>query len=82
MAADPIAVRTYKHLTISEKRAAQRALDDVRKAMGQLGSYGVDEPSLALGEAQRLALHVAEVVRHLSALAALREVEFLVEEER
>jgi hypothetical protein len=78
-APDPLAVRGYNAEAKRRRTNAERALSEATKKVERLRELlmGDGDPGLALGEAQRLGVDVAELVVHLAGLAALHDVEFL-----
>jgi len=74
---DPLAVRAYRLLVESTEKDAGRALREIHKHVDSIDQASHGDPASALSEAQHLAVSVAELIRHLSALRTLNEVEFL-----
>ena len=76
-APDPIAARAYRLVVDSAEKDAARALREVHRNVDAIDDADAKDRVSALGAAQRLAVDVAELIRHLSALRSLHEVEFL-----
>jgi hypothetical protein len=78
-APDPLAVRGYRAEAKRRRTNADRALSEAAKKVERLREsfMGYEDPGLALGEAQRLGVDVAELAVHLAGLKALYDVEFL-----
>lgn len=78
---DPLEVRAYRLVVKGAEKNAARALREIRQRVDAVEQDKSKDHVLALGEAQRLASSAAELVRYLSALHTLHEVEFLAGEE-
>lgn len=76
-APDPLAIRAYRLVVDSAEKDAARALREIHRDVDAIDAADDEDSVSALGAAQRLAVDVAELIRHLSALRTLREVEFL-----
>lgn len=74
---DPLAIRAYRLVVDRAEKDAARALREIHRDVDAIYEAGDKDGVSALGAAQRLAVDVAELIRHLSALRTLREVEFL-----
>lgn len=74
---DPLAVRAYRLVIENAGKDAARALREIHQHVDSIDKAGTGDPVSALSEAQHLAVSVAELIRHLSALRTLNEVEFL-----
>lgn len=79
--ADLLAARAYRLVVQGAEKSAARSLREIRRHVDALERDTSKHRTSALGEAQNLAGDVAELIRHLSALHTLHEVEFLTEEE-
>lgn len=77
-APDPLAARAYRLVVKGAEKDAARSLREIRRHVDAIDKATAKDRVTALGEAQRLAADVAELIRHLSALRALHEVEFLL----
>lgn len=79
MPPDSLTVRAYRSVVAEHEKNVHRALRDIRSRLAGVGD-GTSDPSMALGEATRLAASVNELITYLSALKALQEVSFLTGE--
>jgi hypothetical protein len=74
-APDPLAVRAYKGAVTRHQKKAERSLASLQQAVRNL------RPDLrSLGDAQRAAVTLTELISALSALEAAVELDFLTEE--
>lgn len=80
-APDPLTVRAYRLVVDDAEKDAARALREIHRHVDAIDRATGKGRVSALGEAQRLAADVAELIRHLSALRTLNEVEFLTKED-
>lgn len=77
---DPLNLRAFRLVVDSAEKDAARALREVRRRVDAISNANRENHVEALGEAQRLAVDVAELTRYLSALRTLHEVEFLIKD--
>lgn len=77
---DPLAARAYRLVVQGAEKNVARSLREIRRHVDTLERDAGKDRTSSLGEAQNLASDVADLIRHLSALHTLNEVEFLTEE--